>query len=214
MSVFPDPFDHSVPPINIVWDRMVKDPRSISTGDRVDVYPTAHRTIVLGPDATVYADNCICFGPRPTIIGKGCICFALDAHPNETTLMMTNEDDVGLLLFATEGIVDAFPGPYSSLVRILLDLGMRTVLKTTVHRFNIVAPERRLSVPGGDDTPAPDDAPESSVCVVCFERMRAVVFVPCSHLAVCLTCARTLMPSPLCPVCRDPVKQMSRVRIV
>ena len=40
------------------------------------------------------------------------------------------------------------------------------------------------------------EAPE---CVVCFERARAVAFVPCGHFCVCSKCGQRLSE---CPICR------------
>jgi hypothetical protein len=47
-------------------------------------------------------------------------------------------------------------------------------------------------------------------CVVCQSNMRNVMFVPCNHLATCITCSK----SPLlktCPLCRSNFTNKSRI---
>ena len=44
-----------------------------------------------------------------------------------------------------------------------------------------------------------DEAQDRNECVVCMERPRAVVFLPCEHCAVCASCAAALQE---CPNCR------------
>jgi hypothetical protein len=69
-----------------------------------------------------------------------------------------------------------------------------------------------------DEPVLPDDAPEGKACVVCAERGRSVVFSPCGHMIVCVTCARTLHTNATdantknkCPECRRPVSMSTRV---
>ena len=45
------------------------------------------------------------------------------------------------------------------------------------------------------------EAPE---CVVCFERARAVAFVPCGHFCVCSKCGHRLDE---CPICRKSTRK-------
>ena len=45
------------------------------------------------------------------------------------------------------------------------------------------------------------EAPE---CVVCFERARAVAFVPCGHFCVCSKCGQRLSE---CPICRKSTRK-------
>jgi hypothetical protein len=49
-------------------------------------------------------------------------------------------------------------------------------------------------------------------CVVCMERERGVLYVPCNHLAVCVECdlgvAAASMP---CPMCQEPIDRASSV---
>jgi hypothetical protein len=46
------------------------------------------------------------------------------------------------------------------------------------------------------------------LCVICLEKRRDTVLVPCGHLASCLECCGALCQ---CPVCRSPIH--SRVRV-
>lgn len=47
-------------------------------------------------------------------------------------------------------------------------------------------------------------------CVICYDRTKAIAFVPCGHLVACETCAhRAQMVR--CPICQAAIKQ--RVRI-
>ena len=45
-----------------------------------------------------------------------------------------------------------------------------------------------------------DEAQDRNECVVCMERPRAVVFLPCNHCVVCTTCA-----TDTCPFCNGAV---------
>ena len=45
------------------------------------------------------------------------------------------------------------------------------------------------------------EAPE---CVVCFERARAVAFLPCGHFCVCSKCGQRLSE---CPICRKSTRK-------
>ena len=47
-----------------------------------------------------------------------------------------------------------------------------------------------------------DEAQDRTECIVCMERPRAVVFIPCKHLLVCATCAAT----DACPFCAHAVE--------
>lgn len=52
---------------------------------------------------------------------------------------------------------------------------------------------------------------ESMTCVVCFDRNRERLLLPCRHLAVCSECCASLNPR-MCPICRSPVK--SEIEII
>ena len=56
-----------------------------------------------------------------------------------------------------------------------------------------------LSAPEYDATRSiPDDIEE---CVVCLERPKSHVLIPCGHQCICETCQARLIPGN-CPVCR------------
>lgn len=70
-----------------------------------------------------------------------------------------------------------------------------------------------LSVIDPLDEPAP---PGEEECVICTERRRIAVLVPCGHMHTCMTCATRLRNSALprdrrCPVCRETITQVVRV---
>ena len=43
-----------------------------------------------------------------------------------------------------------------------------------------------------------DDAVTRVECVVCMDRPRAVLFLPCNHLVVCASCATATAACPYC----------------
>lgn len=54
---------------------------------------------------------------------------------------------------------------------------------------------------------------ESQKCVVCLDRPRNVVLLPCSHLALCNECCARMSDSTDCPVCRAAVAQIHVVHV-
>eukprot|EP01012_Entosiphon_sulcatum_P032037 TRINITY_DN40777_c0_g1_i1.p1 TRINITY_DN40777_c0_g1~~TRINITY_DN40777_c0_g1_i1.p1 ORF type:complete len:538 (+),score=30.76 TRINITY_DN40777_c0_g1_i1:44-1657(+) len=65
--------------------------------------------------------------------------------------------------------------------------------------------------------PPPDEDPNrrkgsdemEDLCVICFDGPKNGVFVPCGHLAVCITCARRIeSKQQSCPVCRCAITQV------
>mmetsp|Transcript_28601 Transcript_28601/g.67741 ORF Transcript_28601/g.67741 Transcript_28601/m.67741 type:complete len:400 (-) Transcript_28601:159-1358(-) len=62
---------------------------------------------------------------------------------------------------------------------------------------------------------------QQALCVVCFERHRDAVLLPCAHQVLCEECARVLprvrgagpgaRVLPLCPICRTPIESLLRV---
>ena len=51
------------------------------------------------------------------------------------------------------------------------------------------------------------------MCVICLDRERAAVIVPCGHAQFCLECGlQWSMAGPgresTCPLCRDPIDQV------
>ena len=49
----------------------------------------------------------------------------------------------------------------------------------------------------------------SHECVVCIERNKCIVLMPCKHLCVCELCASTC--SGRCPICRAVIESEMRV---
>lgn len=47
-----------------------------------------------------------------------------------------------------------------------------------------------------------DEEPGEADCMVCYERFRSVIILPCRHCSVCSTCLRSLRDE-RCPMCRS-----------
>ena len=58
------------------------------------------------------------------------------------------------------------------------------------------------------NTPAPVVA-EDDVCVVCIEKKKNMVFIPCGHLCCCAVCGNKVGSQ--CPVCRQPILHRNAV---
>ena len=58
----------------------------------------------------------------------------------------------------------------------------------------------------------PPDA-EETMCVVCFDAPKDHIIVPCGHQCVCARCAEQLTKTrtPMCPVCRGPIRETMKV---
>jgi hypothetical protein len=49
-------------------------------------------------------------------------------------------------------------------------------------------------------------------CVVCMERERGVLYLPCNHLAVCVECDLGIEAASMpCPMCQEPIDRSSSV---
>ncbi|CAF4220299.1 unnamed protein product [Adineta steineri] len=48
----------------------------------------------------------------------------------------------------------------------------------------------------------------STLCIVCFERQRALGLVPCGHFNVCVPCGHSLKS---CPTCGSNIKGLIRI---
>lgn len=48
-------------------------------------------------------------------------------------------------------------------------------------------------------------------CIICFENLKSIVFIPCLHLAVCAKCSNKLKPSLKCPICRQSIYETINV---
>jgi hypothetical protein len=69
----------------------------------------------------------------------------------------------------------------------------------------------RLGVPPAATAHHPDA--EETMCVVCFDAPKDHIIVPCGHQCVCEACAEQLTKTrtPLCPVCREPIRETMKV---
>jgi hypothetical protein len=54
---------------------------------------------------------------------------------------------------------------------------------------------------------------EETQCVVCFDAPKEYAIVPCGHMCVCASCADQLTKTrtPMCPVCRGPIRETMKV---
>eukprot|EP01090_Pellita_catalonica_P017647 TRINITY_DN5372_c0_g1_i1.p1 TRINITY_DN5372_c0_g1~~TRINITY_DN5372_c0_g1_i1.p1 ORF type:complete len:114 (+),score=21.76 TRINITY_DN5372_c0_g1_i1:251-592(+) len=51
-------------------------------------------------------------------------------------------------------------------------------------------------------------------CVVCMDKSRSVVIIPCFHMILCDTCANRLTNSSgVCPQCRGIIKELKKVYV-
>jgi hypothetical protein len=53
-----------------------------------------------------------------------------------------------------------------------------------------------------------DEVKAIETCVICLENPINCVFVPCGHLAVCLSCSKQMALKDGCPICRVPIQQV------
>jgi hypothetical protein len=60
---------------------------------------------------------------------------------------------------------------------------------------------------------APHPDAEETMCVVCFDAPKEYAIVPCGHQCVCEACAEQLTKTrtPMCPVCRGPIRETMKV---
>ena len=66
----------------------------------------------------------------------------------------------------------------------------------------------------GDHDGLPDGADDASACVVCAERLRTAVCVPCGHMCLCVPCARKTVlveHHKTCVTCRTPLSAIVRL---
>ena len=71
--------------------------------------------------------------------------------------------------------------------------------------------QAQLGVPPA--APAPQSDAEETQCVVCFDAPKDHAIVPCGHQCVCARCAKQLTKTrtPMCPVCRGPIRETMKV---
>ena len=69
----------------------------------------------------------------------------------------------------------------------------------------------QLGVPPA--APAPQSDAEETQCLVCFDAPKDHLIVPCGHMCVCEACAEQLTKTrtPMCPVCRGPIRETMKV---
>lgn len=70
--------------------------------------------------------------------------------------------------------------------------------------------------PHEDEPDAPPDCDQSQTCLICYSKLRSVLFKPCKHLACCVKCTRNLYFGKfrdkwLCPVCKQEVLSAEKV---
>jgi hypothetical protein len=60
---------------------------------------------------------------------------------------------------------------------------------------------------------APHPDAEETMCVVCLDAPKDHIIVPCGHQCVCARCAEQLTKTrtPMCPVCRGPIRETMKV---
>jgi len=56
---------------------------------------------------------------------------------------------------------------------------------------------------------AQQEAEDSSMCVICLDAPRAVLFMPCQHMCCCPSCGT----GDLCPMCRTTIEGRTPVYI-
>ena len=75
--------------------------------------------------------------------------------------------------------------------------------------FVLEVQQLQAELGSGSGTP---DAEETQ-CVVCFDAPKDHLVLPCKHLCVCEACAEQLTKTrtPMCPVCRGPIRETMKV---
>ena len=78
-------------------------------------------------------------------------------------------------------------------------------------RLRLQQMQTQLGVPPASPAPHPDA--EETMCVVCFDAPKDHLVLPCKHLCVCEACAEQLTKTrtPMCPVCRGPIRETTKV---
>jgi len=54
--------------------------------------------------------------------------------------------------------------------------------------------------------------PEELRCVICNEAQRTIAADPCHHLSMCKSCFKE-MPEKICPICKEPVREVAEVYV-
>ncbi len=61
------------------------------------------------------------------------------------------------------------------------------------------------------DEPAGVAGTAEELCVVCMDRRRATVCLPCGHMCLCVTCSRVQPLRRTCVICRTPLTEIKRL---
>jgi hypothetical protein len=56
-----------------------------------------------------------------------------------------------------------------------------------------------------------EEVSQISLCCICRESVRTILFLPCRHLCVCEKCAECPALQGKCPVCRGPIEDQLKV---
>ena len=93
-------------------------------------------------------------------------------------------------------------GPLVALVRAGGSLGAKAAAEA-LAKLDLAVISSRVEPPQAKEASRKRrlEAPE---CVVCFERARAVAFLPCGHFSVCSKCGQRLSE---CPICRESTRK-------
>ena len=57
-----------------------------------------------------------------------------------------------------------------------------------------------------------EEAVDELNCIICMDKRKAILLLPCTHLNMCETCAQAL-PEQICPTCRAPISKQQKVYI-
>jgi len=90
-------------------------------------------------------------------------------------------------------------------------LSLATVVEPVRQFAQAVSHGREViaGIPIGPPEPsAPHGTPQSDLCIICCDRERAIVLIPCGHFHLCRTCAQRLDK---CGVCCAKVQAHQRV---
>jgi hypothetical protein len=55
-----------------------------------------------------------------------------------------------------------------------------------------------------------EDEGDNCNCIVCYEKVRNIIFKPCLHYAVCKSCFK-LLPRSVCPMCKTPIEDTIQI---
>lgn len=142
------------------------------------------------------------------------------SHAVEGTLVEYKVCSNGDVLFTIEGKNSALllKGVNTrSVLWAMVDIYGATTAIQIVDGADVRANETRTAasstqVTSNTKTEKPDPKPEKTedhLCRLCFDKDIDCVLVDCGHLVTCYACGLKLfMGTPLCPVCRKPIKQL------